>query len=185
MIKINLIPVEYIEKLDKRAILAKGILIAVLAVAVVFVISGWYFNKAMALESKASQLETELKGLQGDVEKAKAIEAQIAEVQRYLNSIASITRGRMIYPYFMQDLLANLPGTIWFGGIGTTLKSGTLSVTLPVSSRSTYDLAYWINHLETDPRYAEVTLGPINVSESAEGKTLSTGVTMKYTPKIK
>ena len=57
MIKINLIPPEYVEKLDKKAMLAKAILIGVLGVAVVFVISGWYFNKAMALETRAKQLE--------------------------------------------------------------------------------------------------------------------------------
>lgn len=183
MIKINLIPAEYIEKLDKRAIVAKAVLIGVLAVAVVFVVSGWYYNKGRALAAKAVELETELKGLQGDVEKAKAIEAQIAEVQRYLNSIDRITRGRLLYPYFMQDLLVNLPNTIWFTGIGTTSKGDTLTVTLPVSSKSTYDLAYWISALETDPKYSDVTLLNISVSDADIGKTLTTNVTLKYTRK--
>lgn len=183
MIKINLIPVEYVEKLDKRAIVAKAVLIGALAVAVVFAVSGWYYNKGRSLAARAVELEAELKSLQGDVEKAKAIEAQIAEVQRYLNSIDRITRGRLLYPYFMQDLLVNLPGTIWFTGVGTTSKGDTLTVTIPVSSRSIYDLAYWISALETDPKYADVALGGISVSDTADGKTLSTNLTMKYTRK--
>jgi len=183
MIKINLIPLEYLERLNRKAMLAKAVSVGVLSVALVFLFSAWYFNKARQLEVKAEQLETELKSLQGDVDKAKAIEGRIAEVQKYLNSINSITSGRLLYPHFMQDLLVNLPGTIWFTGIGTASKGATLSVTLPVSSRSTYDLAYWINVLETDPKCAEVTLGGIAVSEAESGKILTTSIAMKYTYK--
>lgn len=171
------------ERLDRKAIVAKGIFIGVISVSLVFLFSAWYFNKARKLEARAGALEIELKNLQGDVDKAKAIEGQIAEVQRYLNSIGSITRGRFLYSHFMQDLLVNLPGTIWFTSIGTTSKGETLSVTLPVSSRSTYDLAYWVNALETDPKYAEVTLGAITVTDDETGKTLTTSVAMKYTYK--
>ncbi|MBI4802589.1 MAG: hypothetical protein HY796_08715 [Elusimicrobia bacterium] len=183
MIKINLIPPEYLERLDKKAMVAKVVFAGVLAAALVFLVSAWYFNKARALEARAGRLDRELQSLQGDVDKAKAIEAQIAEVQRYLNAIGSINRGRLLYPHFMQDLLVNLPGTIWFTGIGTTSKGETLSVTLPVRARSTYDLAYWINVLETDPKYAEATLGGISVADSESGKTLTTSIQVKYTYK--
>jgi Tfp pilus assembly protein PilN len=183
MIKINLIPAEYVEKLDKRAMVAKAILAGVLAVAVVFVVSGWYYNKARSLSARAVKLEAELKGLQGDVDKAKQIEAQITEVQKYLNAIDRINHGRLLYPYFMQDLLVNLPGTIWFGGVNTVSKGDTLSVTLPTFSKSTYDLAYWISALESDPKFADIGLGSVSVSEDAAGKTLTTSVTLKYTRK--
>lgn len=181
MIKINLIPSEYIEKLNRKAIIAKAVAAGVISVAIVALLSVWHFTRSKTIELKMDRLQTELTGLQGDVDRVKAIEAQIAEVQRYLDSINSITRGRLIYTHLMQDILASLPGTIWFGGITTTLRDQTLNLTLTVNSRSAYDLAYWINALETDPKYSEVVVAGISVSDPGTGKVLATNMTLKYT----
>lgn len=180
MIKINLIPSEYIEKLNRRSIIAKAVAAGVLSVALVALLTVWHFTRAKAIEMRMERLQTELTSLQGDVDRVKAIEAQIAEVQRYLDSINSITRGRLIYTYFMQDILASLPGTIWFGGVTTSLRDQTLNVTFTVNSHSAYDLAYWINALETDPKYSEVVVGGISVGDSGAGKVLATNMTLKY-----
>lgn len=180
MIKINLVPQEYTERLDRKAVIAKAVLVGVVTLAMVILLSVWHFTRAKTLERSLVRLEVELKSLQGDVDKVKAIEAQIAEVQRYLNSISSITRGRFIYSHFMQDLMTNLPGTIWFGGIATTSRGETLTLNLVVNSRSAYDLAYWINILETTPKYSEVSIGGISSVAEASGKSLTTTITMKY-----
>jgi len=95
MIKINLIPPEYIEKLNNRAIIAKAVVVGVVTVSVVVLVSGWHIARATAIELKMNRLQIELKALQADVDKVKAIEAQIAEVQRYLDSINGITKGRL------------------------------------------------------------------------------------------
>jgi len=180
MIKINLVPPEYIEKLNNRAIIAKAVVAGVITVAVVVLVSGWHVARAATIELKKTRLETELKGLQADVDRVKAIEAQIAEVQRYLDSINGITKGRMIYTKFMQDATVNLPGTIWFSSIGTGLSGSTLSLSYAVNSNSAYDLAYWINALETDAKYSDVVVSGISVSEADSVKTLRTSVTVKY-----
>ncbi|MFA6434474.1 MAG: hypothetical protein WCW52_07250 [Elusimicrobiales bacterium] len=180
MIKINLIPPEYIDKLNRRAIIAKAVAAGVITAALVVFLSVWHFTQAKTIELKMGRLQVELKNLQGDVDRVKAIEAQIAEVQRYLDAINSITGGRLIYTRFMQDLLAALPGTIWFTGVSTTLKDNTIAVTLPVNSHSIYDLAYWINALETDPKYSGVEIGGIAVNNSDTGKVLSTNLTLTY-----
>ena len=180
MIKINLIPSEYIDKLNRRAIIAKAMAVGVVLVASIVLLSLWQFTRGKALEIRMYRLQIELKNLQRDVDKVKIIEGQIAEVQRYLDAINSITRGRLIYTHFMQDIVAPLPNTIWFGNIGTALNGQTLSVTLPVSSHSAYDLAYWINTLETDPKYSDVNVGGISISYNETGKILSTNVSLKY-----
>jgi len=181
MIKINLIPPEYIDKLNQRAMIAKAVLAGVVSVSIVVLLSVWHFTREKTIEIKMNRLQVELKNLQGDVDRVKAIEAQISEVQRYLNSINSIAQGRLVYPQFMQAVTAGLPGTIWFSGINTRLNGQIVTVDFNVNSRSAYDLAYWINMLETDQRYSEVTVGPISASETAGAKTLTTTLNLKYT----
>lgn len=180
MIKINLVPPEYIAKLNRKAIIAKAVAAGVVSVGIIALLSVWHFTRAKTIELKMGRLQVELQSLQADVDKVKAIEGQIAEVQRYLDSINSITRGRLVYTHFMQDILVSLPGTIWFGGINTTLRDQTLSLSFTVNSRSAYDLAYWINALETDPKFSEVGVGAITVSEAVTGKVLATTITLKY-----
>ncbi len=181
MIKINLVPPEYIEKLNNRAIIAKAVVAGVVTVALVVLVSGWHIARATAIELKMNRLQIELRALQADVDKVKAIEAQIAEVQRYLDSINGITKGRLIYTRFMQDLTVDLPGTIWFTSVNTSLNGSQLALTFAVRANSAYDLAYWINALETNPKYSDVNVTGISASDSESGRTLTTTITVRYT----
>lgn len=181
MIKINLIPPEYVEKLNRRAMIAKAVAAGVVIASVLTLASIWHFTERTASEIRMRRLQVELNNLQADVTRAKAIETEIAEVNRYLASIGSITQGRLVYPHFMLDIISDMPGTIWLGGITTSLSGPSMSVTFPVNSRSVYDLAYWINALETDTaRYSEVVVSGIAGAESEGGKTFTTSITLKY-----
>ena len=183
MIKINLIPPEYIARINRKVLIAKAVLAAVLVIAVVVVASAWHIGVAKTIESELSKCEAEMVVLQKDVDQVKAIEAQIAEVQRYLNSINSINKGRFIYTRFLQDLTSDLPSTIWFNNVSTTLSGNVVSVSMGVNSNSAYDLAYWINSLETSGPYTEVGIGGISVSDVETGKRLTVAITVKYTYK--
>jgi len=183
MIRINLIPPEYIERINHKAVIAKIVLGAVLIVASIALASLWQITRAKTIESVLAKRELELKILQKDVDQVKAIEAQIAEVQRYLDSISSINKGRFTYTHFMQDITSDLPSTIWFNGITTSLSGGVLKVDLPVRSNSAYDLAYWINSLETSGQYSDVVVGAISTSETTDGKSFTTPLSLKYTYK--
>jgi len=181
MIKINLIPPEYIAHINRRAVIAKAVLGAVLALAAAVLLSGWQVTRSEALKLSMARREAELKLLQGDVEKVKEIEAQIAEVQRYLDAINRVAKGRLVYAKFLQDTARGLPATIWFNSVATALAGDTLTVTFGVNSRSAYDLAYWINALETTPGYSGVNLvGGIAISEDESGKLFATQLTLKY-----
>ena len=83
----------------------------------------------------------------------------------------------------MQDLVSDLPPTIWFGSVNTTVKGEAMHVELALNSRSAYDLAYWINSLETSGAYSGVTVGSISTSDSDEGRVFSTPVSFGYTYK--
>jgi Tfp pilus assembly protein PilN len=181
MIRINLIPPEYIERINRKAVIAKAVLAGVVIVASVVLVSAWHLTRSKTIESTLAKRTEELKVLQKDVDQVKAIEAQIAEVQRYLDSINSINKNRFIYTHFLQELTSDLPSTIWFNGLTTNLSGGVIKVDVVVNSNSAYDLAYWINSLETSGPYSEVGVGGIAVSETEDGKRFSTPLTLKYT----
>lgn len=183
MIRINLIPPEYIERINRKTVIAKAVLAGVLVAGVITFASVWQFTREKTISFTLAKREAELAVLQKDVDQVKAIEAQIAEVQRYLNAIASVNKGRLLYSHFLQDLTGDLPPTLWFNSVATTIRGDTLTVNIALSSRSAYDLAYWINYLETSGIYSGVGVGAISISESEEGKTLTTPVNFTYTSK--
>lgn len=183
MIKINLIPPEYIARINRKVLIAKVVLASVLVIAVVLMASVWHIGRSKAIESQLAKAEAEMAILQKDVDQVKAIEAQIAEVQKYLNSINSINKGRFIYTRFLQDLISDMPSTIWLNNVGTSLSGNVVSVSMGVNSNSAYDLAYWINSLETAGYYTDISIGGISVSEVESGKRLAVPITVKYTYK--
>lgn len=183
MTRINLIPPEYIARINRKVLIAKVVLGAVVVAAVVAMASVWHITRAKTIEAALAKSTAEMAILQKDVEQVRAIEAQIAEVQKYLDSINSINKGRFIYTRFMQDLVSDLPSTIWFNNVNTTLAGNVVGVTLAVNSNSAYDLAYWINSLETSGPYTAVEIGGIAVTEVEMGKRFTVPLTMKYTYK--
>jgi len=180
MIRINLIPPEYIARINRKALIAKAALASVLVIAVVVVASLWHIGRSKTIEFRLVGLEADMVILQKDVDQVKAIEAQIAEVQKYLNSINSINKGRFIYTRFLQDFISDMPSTIWLSNVSTTLSGNVVSVSMGVNSNSAYDLAYWINSLETSGPYSDVGIGGISVSDVETGKRLTVPITVKY-----
>jgi len=183
MIRINLIPPEYIERINKKVIAVKIAFVAVIVIICVSLLSAWQFAREKAVISKLAKSEAQLKELQKEVESSKVIEAQINDVQKYLSAIGQIENGRLIYTRFMQDIVSDLPQTMWFSNINTSMSGAALRVDTSVLSRSAYDLAYWINYLEKSGYYSQVNVGGINMSETDEGKTFSVPIGFVYTPK--
>ncbi len=181
MVKINLIPPEYIARINRKVLIAKIAVSAAAAVAVVLMLSLWHAGRARSVDSRLADLTKQMSVLQKDVDKAKQIQQQIAEVQKYLDAITSLNKGRFIYTGFMQDLVKDLPATLWFSSVNTTLSGNVLSVALNVNSNSAYDLAYWINALEISGPYSDVSIGAISVTDSDMGKKYTVPITLKYT----
>lgn len=180
MIKINLIPPEYIARINRKVVIAKAVLGVVVVAASVLMVSLWHVGRAKSVESRLTVLTAEMKVLQKDVDRVKEIQKQIKEVQKYLNSISSINKGRFIYTKFLQDLISDMPSTLWFTSVSTTLSGSVVSVSLALNSNSAYDLAYWINSLETSGPYKGVTIGGITVSETELGKKFTVPLKLKY-----
>lgn len=180
MIRINLIPPEYIAKINRKVVIAKIVLGVVVAAASILMVSLWHIGRSKAIESRLAGLQAEMKVLQKDVDRVKEIEKQIAEVQKYLDSITRINKGRFIYTRFLQDLVSDLPATLWFNNVSTALSGNVVSVTMTLNANSAYDLAYWINSLEVSGPYKDVTVGAIAVTDTEMGKKFTLPLSMKY-----
>ena len=110
MIKINLIPPEYIERINRKTVIAKAVLAGVLVAAVITLASLWQFTREKTIGFTLQKRETELAVLQKDVDQVKAIEAQIAEVQRYLNAVeAGQAQGWHTLVYGLTLAVYSLP----------------------------------------------------------------------------
>ena len=181
MIRINLIPPEYIERINRKAVIAKAILAGVLVAAVISLASLWQFTREKTISATLTKRQAELAVLQKDVDQVKVIQGKIAEVEKYLGAINSVNKGRTFYTHFMQDLTSDLPATIWFNSVGTSVQGASMKVTLALNSRSAYDLAYWINYLETSGPYSGVNVGAINIADGDDGKLFTTPLSFTYT----
>jgi len=62
---------------------------------------------------------------------------------------------------------------------GLNLSDGE-KADIAVNAHSAYDLAYWINSLETSGPYSEVTVGAISVSETEDGKSFTVPISLRY-----
>ncbi len=180
MIKINLTPKEYLDKLERSILIAKIILAGIAAFIIVLSLSVWLFTKAMAIEIELSSKMLEYNSLKEDVKKAEEIKSQINEINNYISAIDKITKGRYIYVAFMQDVNNNLPDTMWFTGIETKGSGESLQVNTNLFSNSLYDIAWWISFLEKNERMQNINVGNISVSEGEETNIYSLPIGFSY-----
>lgn len=180
MIKINLIPKEFMDKIDKSLLVAKVILVSVVVFALLAVVSIGQFSRAKALEIELADKTLVYNNLQEDVKKTEDIRKQINEIDTYISAIDKITKNRFLYPAFMQDIVNNLPGTMWFAGVNTKTSGEKLDINLSLQSNSLYDLAWWVSFLENNQRFEGVSVGNIAVTESGGNTIYLVPLTFKY-----
>ncbi|MEW5951023.1 MAG: hypothetical protein AB1637_03950 [Elusimicrobiota bacterium] len=180
MIKINLTPKEYLDKMERSILIAKVALAGFVLACIIFSLSVWQFTRATALEIELANKNLEYNSLKEDVKKAEEIKSQINEINNYISAIDKITKGRYLYVAFMQDLNNNLPETMWFAGVQTRGSGENLQVNINLNSNSLYDIAWWISFLEKNERTRDINVGNINVSEGAETNVYSLPLSFSY-----
>lgn len=180
MIRINLTPKEYLDKLERSILIAKIALAGFVLAGILVSLSLWQFTRATALEIEMSNKNLEYNSLKEDVRQAEEIKAQINEINNYISAIDKITKGRYLYVAFMQDLNNNLPETMWFTGVQTKGSGENLQVNTNLYSNSLYDIAWWISFLEKNERIQNVSVGNISVSEGAETNVYSMPLGFSY-----
>jgi Tfp pilus assembly protein PilN len=180
MIKINLIPQEYLKKMESSILIAKILIGSFLFAVIIALISLWQVVRATTLSIELSSKNLEYTSLKDDVKQAEDIKGKINEITNYINAINTITKNRYIYVAFMQDIVNNLPPNIWFSGIETKSSGNTLSITLNLSSGSLYEISWLLLFFENNKRFQNVAIGNIAVAESANGNIYTTQFTANY-----
>ncbi len=181
MIKINLVPAEFLEKQTKEHRVIQAVAGGIFILAVVIVVSLSYMAKANALEAKLKQKEERLKQLQQVLDQIRTLESEKSAVEAHLNAINDLMKIRLVYTIFMQELVKSIPGAIWFSSLQTIINGNeSVSFSLSATSRSAEDLAEWINILETGGKYSDIEIGAISIANAAAGKSLTFPLQAKY-----
>lgn len=177
MIAVNFAPRKYVRRIFLNIIIAKVALFGVLLAVVVITFSFFHYFKYRTLLAENELLSAEYARLNKEVELSKKLEIQISEVQKYIESIENLNRNRYTYVAFMQDLVNNLPSTVWFSAIETKTQNDSIDVRINVNSNNIEDLLWWYAFIENNKnRYYDAKINAINYS----GDFYVTQISFKY-----
>lgn len=128
MVRINLLPVREIlrrRELKQLAFVAVGVLGAVVAVAVVtfFVLSG----NVGSLQAERQTLQKKLEDLKKKNAEINADKAEIARLQRQLDTVNRLTQVRETPAPFMAAVAKAIPDEVWLTGLTETGKGFTIT----------------------------------------------------------
>ena len=177
MILINFAPRNYVEKIYSGILIAKSILAGFLILIVVSILSVMHYMKYSSLLEENKVLTKEYNMLQSQVDLSKRIEKDIAEVGNYIAQVEKLNKDRYLYVAFMQDLVNNLPITLWFSGIDTRVQSGVIDVRINVNSNNLEDLLWWFSYLDNNKRrYSDAKITGISYNSDY----YTTQISFKY-----
>ena len=187
MIRINLIPQEYLEHQEKRtqaARVAGGVVVA----AVFFLgLTAMHIESAVRTEKELRVKETELKERSKTVAIVNELESSRNALKAHLDALNGLLSSRYYYPQFMRDITRDLSPTLWFAAVSTQLKDGgKIDFAFNCSARSGEDVAAWLSRLEAGAEYSGIAVGPIAMSGGRDGQVLSLSVKGTYaSPAVK
>jgi len=165
MIRINLIPSEYLLRQRQRLQIVRIAGIGVVLFAVILGFTLMQVRRTIAMEQELALKKAQLAKLEAQVEEVKQLESLKASISAHLNAIGDLLAARFHYTSFMRDLAASIPPTIYFDSVQTMLKPGaTIDANMLVHSGSAEDVTNWLRTLETDPKFSKTVLGGMSVS---------------------
>lgn len=170
MIKINLLPPEiHVAEVRKQLSVLGGI---VAGIIVLVMMSFWLVRhlKANKLETQLVQANEELTKYQAIVDRVNQLEQTRNQLRSRWDAIQRLMQGRLTYPKFLEDFVANLPADIWITNMSTTMDdSGQLNVTISATSLSNFAIADWMTNLQQSSYFQNIELGTITSVEAGEG----------------
>jgi Tfp pilus assembly protein PilN len=167
MIRINLIPKEYIDRQLKRKMLSYIISSSIWLIIAVIIFTGRLVLKARNIESELQIKEARLKVLKSTVDKVKELEANKAAVKAHVDTINNLLDSRFYYVNFMQDFAKTLSADVWFRSINTKSdETGKIKFNVIGISKTVEEIAKWYSILENNNRFEDPNLGTVTVSGS-------------------
>lgn len=185
MIKINLLPKEIEKKTTKEAQNVWMVLLVILVVLLIGILYGWRIIQSQQLRSKRSKIQQELDRLQATVSQVEALERQRVMLNKKLDVIGTLIKGRLVYPQFMENLSNKLPKSVWIESLNTVNKGkGSIAINISGVSFTNFGIADFIDMFEKDEKFAEhigeIKLGSIHSTKVEETDAFSFSLSGDY-----
>ncbi len=165
MIKVNLVPAEILAKAAQRQLLLQVSAVGAVLLVVMTCVSAGHIYGKYRLDQDLAYNEAELKRLSKIVAQVEDLERAAAAVRSRLNVIEDLLRGRGFYPVFMSEFARTVPSGVRVTSLRTTSQpASALRLDISGIANSNEDIAAWVRGLETNARFANVELGPVNAS---------------------
>lgn len=150
MIRVNLVPPEYMAKQRAKVQAARLGALGAFAALLVVLVSLLHVKSTFDAERTLKEKQRLLQTYQDKVSKVRDLEAAKASVEGHLNAIDMLLNGRLYYTNFIRDLLKTLPSTVWFSALNTTVQpaNGNIDFNVNAGARSAEDFAAWYSRLD-------------------------------------
>lgn len=181
MIRINLLAPEFVKKEERTEFLVLGyLLIAALVIA-----GGANFfmgmQKSKALEARIARSQAELGRFETIVKQVDELQAKKHILETKKGIISSLMATRLVYPVYMEKLLAMIPSSLWLKTMNTQLlPDGNIAVSVTAEALDNYAIADFVSALSQNGEIAAVELGTI---AAGQGGTSSFSISFQFIPK--
>ncbi|MBI4369431.1 MAG: hypothetical protein HY547_04305 [Elusimicrobia bacterium] len=167
MIRINLVPREYIEREKKRSTTTMAAAAAALVVAVVGAVTLTLSMKSKALAGQAGSLQNRIVQLEAIALEVDQLESKKQQIDSKNNVVNALLVGRVDYPKIMEIIVQGLPpGQVWFAGMNTSKTMEGYEISLQAIALNIDTVIRWLERLESMPEVTKVSLGAISSSEN-------------------
>ena len=187
MIKINLVPLEILEREQQR----ERNIHLVLGGAVLFICG---FGITIARLSILHHADQELAAVNYEYNtqwsdigaKLEAKKAAVDTLKTRLGVITDLLTGRSLYPHFMADMSQAMPSDIYVTSISTTRSPNSLKVTAQAISSTAPGITRWVRNMEKPGifgNFGDPTISTISASDDpvSNGKQYAFSITFVYT----
>lgn len=188
MIKVNLVPREFLDKEVQRQRLAQAGVVGAIALVLVLFVSAAHWYRATKTEGEFAELNKKYEKLAKIVAQLEELEKTANAVKIRLGVIQGLLKGRALYPWFMTDLQSTLPPGVWMTSLTTSAKEPNgLTVKIGnASANSSGGVSQWLRNFESSGKFKDLKLSAIAVTDKGDSKQYSFSIgTMYENPKLK
>lgn len=183
-IRINLLSPANIQKEERNDIIVLAYAVLVLVLVGATVLYGIKFRAHRAIEERIVKAETELTKFETIVRQVESLQATKQVLETKKNVISSLMSGALLYPKFMEDLVAITPSSVGFKNLGTQLTpEGVMNVHADAEALDNYAIADMVSALIVNQNFSNAELGAIATTGTGRAALSSFKLTFSYQKK--